>query len=101
MKTPRILTTTIAILLATHAFAVNDTWDGGGADNNISTNLNWADNTAPASDVLNTDLFFQGAVRLAPNFSSAFSAHSITFNVTAGANAFTMNGTTLDRKSVV
>ena len=52
------------------ARAAADTWDGGGADNNISTNNNWADNSAPASDLANTDLIFAGTTRLAPNFAS-------------------------------
>src|SRR5947208_2865434 len=72
------------------ARAATDTWDGGGADNNISTNNNWADNTAPASNLTNTDLIFAGTTRLAPNFSGVFSAHSVTFNNTAGA--FTLGG---------
>src|SRR5262245_39651819 len=75
------------------ARAATDTWDGGGTDNNISTNNNWADNTAPASDLNNTDLIFAGNVRLAPNFSSTLGAHSVTFNNTAGA--FTLGGQSL------
>src|SRR5262245_4326693 len=84
----RFLATTIATLLAASIFAVTDTWDGGGADNNISTNNNWLDNTAPASDLVNTDLIFAGSVRLAPNFSAIFSANSLVFNNTAGAFVF-------------
>ena len=93
MKTPRILTATIALILAPAAFAITDTWDGGGADNNLSTNLNWLDNTAPVSDILLTDLVFAGVVRLTPNVSTALSVNSVTFNNTSGA--FTIGGTTL------
>ena len=94
MNTPRILATTIAALLLTaRAFAVTDTWDGGGVDNNLSTGLNWLDNSAPVSDLANTDLIFAGAVRLTPNVSTDFSAKSITFNNTAGA--FVIGGSIL------
>ncbi len=86
MKTPRILATTIALLLTTPSLlAVTDTWDGGGADNLISTNANWADNTAPVSDLVNTDLVFAGTTRLTPDFSGGFSLDSLTFSATAGA----------------
>jgi len=96
MKTCRALIATFALLLlANRAFATTDTWDGGGADNNLSTNLNWADNTAPLSDLVNTDIVFAGTVRLTPNVSVAFSTNSVTFNNTAGANAFTISGLTL------
>ena len=93
MKTPRILTTTIALLLTARAFAVTDTWDGGGANDNLNTALNWVDNTAPLSDLVNTDLIFGGVARLTPNVSVVFSTNSIIFNNTAGA--FTIGGTTL------
>src|SRR5262249_31199884 len=97
MKTCHLVIATIALALhAARALAVNETWDGGGADNNFSTNNNWADNTAPASDLVNTDLFFQGTVRLAPNVSAAFSTNSVTFNSTVGANAFTIGGVQLN-----
>jgi len=91
---PRILASTIAaLLIATHAHAVTETWDGGGADNNFSTGLNWLDNSAPLSDLLNTDLIFAGVVRLTPNVSAALSTNSIVFNNTAGA--FTLGGSGL------
>jgi hypothetical protein len=89
------LTGLLSLLAAAPAFAVTDTWDGGGADNNLSTALNWLDNTAPASDLVNTDLIFDGTVRLTPNFSAVFSADSITFANNATANAFTFSGSAL------
>ena len=94
MKTPRILTTTIALLLTTRAFAVTDTWDGGGGNDNLSTGANWVDGSAPVSDLVNTDLIFAGVVRLTPNVSVAFRADSITFNNTAGA--FVIDGQVLN-----
>ncbi len=91
MKPPRILATTF--LLTLPAFAVIETWDGGGTDSNLSTALNWLDNSAPVSDLVNTDLVFAGVVRLTPFVSAALSADSVTFNNTAGA--FTIGGSML------
>src|SRR3954465_12509980 len=71
------------------ARAAVDTWDGGSTVNdNITTNNNWADNTAPLSDILNTDLIFAGTTRLTPNVLTPFSAKSISFGSTAGAFVF-------------
>ena len=83
---PRILATSIAaLLLHTPLFAVTDTWDGGGGNDNISTGANWLDSTAPGSDLVNTDLIFAGVLRLTPNFAAPFNADSVTFDNTAGA----------------
>ena len=57
--------------------------------------MNWADNSAPVSDLVNTDLFCGGTVRLTPNFSAVFSADSLTFNGNLAANAFTFGGSGL------
>src|SRR6185436_14851148 len=85
----RILAGSIALFAFTAiARAVTDTWDGGGGDNNLSTNNNWVDNSAPASDIANTDLIFGGGIRLTPAVSVAFSANSLVFNNTAGAFSF-------------
>ena len=84
----------LLLLAVTPARAITDTWDGGGADNNLSTNLNWVDNTSPASDLALTDLIFAAAVRLTPNVSTVFSTNSVTFNNTAGA--FSIGGSTLN-----
>ena len=92
MKTRRILALSIASLLLTPfaARAVTDTWDGGSPINSfLNSNANWLDNSAPLSDLLNTDLIFAGMVRLSPNVSAAFSTNSITFDNTAGAFAIT------------
>jgi autotransporter-associated beta strand protein len=96
---PRILTATIAtLLLRLPAFAVTDAWDGnspngGVGDSNITTGLNWADDSAPVSDLINTDLVFGGTTKLAPNFNTVFSTDSITFINTAGA--FILGGLTI------
>ncbi len=100
MSTPHILTATIASLLfASAAFGVTDTWDGnlpnaGAGDSNVSTGLNWADDTAPLSDLVNTDLVFAGLTKLAPVFTVALSTDSVVFNNTAGA--FTLGGAQLN-----
>ena len=83
-----------SLLITSSLFAVTDTWDGGGADPFISTDNNWIDNTAPASDLVNSDLIFAGTTGLTPTVGLPFSARSITFNNTAGA--FTIQGTDLD-----
>jgi len=68
----------------------NETWDGGGGDDNWTTGNNWADNTAPGSPqgILN----FAGTTRLTPNnnFGSYSGGYRIFFN--SGAGAFTLNG---------
>ena len=88
----------VALLAAAPALAVTDTWDGnapnaGAGDSNISTGLNWADDTAPVSSLITADLIFAGTTKLTPNFSVGFSAGSITFNNTAGA--FSLGGQAL------
>jgi fibronectin-binding autotransporter adhesin len=83
----------LAALSATPALAVEDIWDGGGADNLVTNGLNWADNSAPVSNLATTDLIFGGNVRLTPNFPSPFSADYIGFSATAGA--FNLTGATL------
>ena len=65
-----------------------NTWDGGGANNNWSTPLNWDDNLVPAFPV---PLSFGGGTRLAPgNDLSNLNVNGITFP--AGAGAFTLSG---------
>jgi hypothetical protein len=97
MKTSQILTATIALLLARTLFATTYTWDGGGLNDNINNPLNWVVNSAPVSDLSNTDLIFTGMNRLAPNVSVAFSAHKITFQNIGGFtfDGFTIGGQTL------
>ena len=100
MKTPRRLALTIASLLLASlaAHAVTDTWDGGGADNNVGTDANWVDNNDPASNLSFTDLIFGSPAATSKNvvFDTAFSAHSITIeNAPAGLFAYTFTGQTL------
>lgn len=81
----RFLSGSFAIFASARAFAVTETWDGGGLADNLSLGANWADNSAPVSDILNTDLIFAGVVRLTPSVTAALSVRSVTFNNTAGA----------------
>jgi len=92
MKSPRLLALGIASLLPASltAHAGTDTWDGGGINDILTTPQNWLDDTAPPSDLANTDLIFAGAMRLTPTLNAPFSAHSITFDNTAGG--FTILG---------
>jgi T5SS/PEP-CTERM-associated repeat protein len=75
------------------ACAVTETWDGGGVNDFFLTSLNWADNTAPVSDLLNTDIVFAGALRRVPILFSPFSAHRITFD--DSALSFSLQGAEL------
>jgi autotransporter-associated beta strand protein len=67
------------------------TWNGGGTDDNWSTDANWGgthlvnDGTAA--------LVFDGSTRLSPNADQAWQIASITFAATAGA--FTVGGSDL------
>ena len=85
MKTSRVLRFGIAlevVLLSPFvALAVTDTWDGGGADDDFSTNANWVDNSAPVSNLASTDLIFEIARGDGGcGGSRTFSVRSLTFN---------------------
>lgn len=84
MKTPRILATTIALLLATTTLHAQ-TWDGGGTSDSLLTAANWNPDGIPG---INANVIFAGNVRLTPNVSSDFQVNSLTFNNTAGAFVF-------------
>jgi T5SS/PEP-CTERM-associated repeat protein len=95
-KSPGIHGYILPFLLAAPltALAVTDTWDGGGLNDIILTSANWQDNTAPLSDINNTDLIFAGVIRPTPIFSSPFSARSVILN--NGAGGFTLLGAQFD-----
>ena len=67
---------------------VSRTWDGGGANNDWSTNNNWTLDVQPLNNAT-ANLIFAGLVRLAPSVDTAWNVASITFNNTAGAFAIT------------
>jgi hypothetical protein len=68
---------------------VSRTWDGGGANNDWSTNNNWTLDVQPLNNAT-ADLIFAGNVRLTPSVDTPWNVASITFNNTAGA--FTITG---------
>jgi autotransporter-associated beta strand protein len=58
------------------------TWDGGGADNNVTTAQNWVGDTVPAA---NSDIIWAGTTRLNVNVDIGGPANTWTYNNTAGA----------------
>jgi autotransporter-associated beta strand protein len=58
------------------------TWDGGGADNNVTTAANWVGNVVPTA---NSDIIWAGTTRLAVNIDAGGPARTYTFDNTAGA----------------
>jgi hypothetical protein len=70
------------------------TWDGGGANDNWSTGLNWSGNVAPVNNGT-AAVVFAGVIRPAPVTDVAWSVASVTFFNTAGANPWTLSGSTL------
>ncbi|HEX7653046.1 MAG TPA: autotransporter-associated beta strand repeat-containing protein [Verrucomicrobiae bacterium] len=72
----------------------NDVWNGAGGDNNLTSNLNWTNQTAPGNS--GDSLEFGGTTRLSPNVDYSFSLTGIAFNSTAGSfNLGTANSSTL------
>lgn len=69
------------------------TWDGGGADDKLTTPQNWLGDQAPASDPSATDLVFAGNTRLSPVVDVPFAAKSVS--APSGAGAFSLSGSTL------
>ena len=95
---PAIVLIGICFTLTTASAAVF-TWDGGGANNNWNTNLNWAGDTAPTlANFSTTDFVFGGTTRLSSvnnvTTSATNTVQSITFN--AGAGAFTLSGSNVN-----
>lgn len=58
------------------------TWDGGGADNNVTTPQNWVGDVLPGA---NSDIIWAGTTRLNVNVDIGGPALTWTFNNTAGA----------------
>lgn len=63
------------------------TWDGGGANNNITTPQNWVGDALPAAD---SDIIWAGTTRLNVNVDIGGPARTFTFDSTAGA--FVLSG---------
>ena len=86
---PRLPATTSIFLLSATILPAQ-TWDGGGANDNLTEAANWNPNGLPSTT---SDVIFAGIVRLTPNVASAFQVNSLTFDNTAGAFAFGGVGT--------
>ena len=69
-------------------------WNGGGANNNWSTALNWLSGIAPAAS--GTSLTFAGSTRTSPNLDASFGVTGLVFSNTASSFAIgTANGSSL------
>ena len=101
MKYPRVrnrpaaaatfLLAPVATFLMGSAVMAGNTWDGGGGNDNWTTNANWNLDTLPT---YTNPLTFAGTTRLTPNNNSATaSVAGITFS--SGAGAFTLGGSSV------
>src|SRR5258706_3579566 len=80
------------VALAMGQRAVAQTWDGGGADNNWLTGLNWNANLVPDNNG-SANIVLAGMVRLTPNVDVAWNINSLSIDTTAGA--FVLGGAQL------
>jgi autotransporter-associated beta strand protein len=62
--------------------SVNETWDGGGGDNNWSDATNWVGNVAPGNGY---SLTFAGSMQLTPNMDGSYSINGVTFSNNASS----------------
>ncbi len=65
------------------------TWDGGGNNNNWSTDANWEGGVAPPSDDATTRVAFDGDQRTTPSLNEDFTINALRFN--ESADAFTLD----------
>ncbi len=93
----------VFVLLAARAHAQAFIWDGGGANGNWSTNLNWGPSAGVPSTTNGSTqtLDFAGSTGLASTMTTNYWASSLTFDSTAGAftvalgtKILTLDGTT-------
>jgi hypothetical protein len=69
------------------------------SDNNVSTDTNWLDDTAPVSNLASTDLIFGSAATQSTDvvFDAPFSARTITFqNVPGATDGYGITGQALN-----
>src|SRR5947207_11229170 len=81
-----------AVLLALAGSAPAQTWDGGGANDNWSNNVNWLGDIGPANNGT-ANIAMAGVTRLTPNVDVPFDINALTFN--SGASAFVIGGSQL------
>src|SRR5688572_7846661 len=84
-------------LAAPRVFAATETWDGGGGDNNMTTDANWSDDSAP---VAGDDLIFPVDVTdrtVVNDFGAGTSFNSIVFSGATSADSdYTISGAAIE-----
>lgn len=92
-----LLFVVVAIINAPGAAAATRTWDGGDADNNMTTAANWSGDVAP---VAADDLVFPMSVSdktVVNDFTAGTSFNSITFNGTSSSSiGYSISGNQID-----
>jgi fibronectin-binding autotransporter adhesin len=78
-RTLRLLAAAGLCIAGSAGSALGQTWDGGGADDNVTNALNWSTNVAPVNNGT-ANLVFTGATGLSPQFPGPFNVNTITFN---------------------
>ena len=87
------MVTACALLMPTLAWGQADIWDGGGADDNWTTNENWSDNTAPPVVAGNVGYRFgaAGSAQLVTDMNDSFQFGQLQL---AGPAGFVVNSST-------
>jgi fibronectin-binding autotransporter adhesin len=85
-----VAVTSLCLCLQNVANAGTFTWNGGGADSNLSTPANW---TPVAGALGNDDLIFAGSVKTTPTNSATVTYNSLSF--ASGASPFTLGGSAI------
>ena len=80
--------------IALTVVVTNDVWNGAGANDNFTSNLNWLLTTAPG--YVGDSLTFAGVTRPTPNMDTNYTVTGVTFDNTAGSfNIGSAGGNTL------
>ena len=80
--------------IALNVVVTNDVWNGAGANDNFTSNLNWVIATAPG--YVGDSLTFAGTTRVTPNMDTNYTVTGVTFDGTAGGfNISSAGGNTL------
>src|SRR4029079_8475147 len=85
MTVYRVFVAAIILWLAP-LWLMGQTWDGGGANDNLTTAANWTPNVAPLNNGT-ADLLFTGPVRVTPKVNVNYDVHNVTF---AGFDAYSL-----------
>jgi autotransporter-associated beta strand protein len=92
-----LIALTPTFVLAPRALAATESWDGGGGDNNMTTNANWLDDTAPLAG---DDLVFPAGITdrtVVNDFAGGTSFNTIVFNGTASSDSdYTISGNSME-----